>query len=105
MLEEAALPPLPVQGLAPWWELGGHAISSPPNSVDVSAIHVQPTPNSTDVSEVALVEVEAGLTSHAVSKEALAVDLCLLGPDECGLSQTSSKPSLLETEQAGGSPP
>ena len=86
MLEEAALPPLPVRGLAPWWELGGHAISSPPDNVDVPAVHVQPTLNSTDVSdvalsEVALVEVEAGLTSQVVSEVALAVDLGLLGPD------------------------
>ena len=84
--------------------MGGHAISSPLDSVDVPGVHVQHTPNSTDVSEVALVEVEAGLMSQAVSEEALAVDLCLSGPDECGSGQTSSRPSLLETEQAGGSP-
>ena len=52
-----------------------------------------------------LVEVEAGLTSQAMSEVALAVDLCLSGPDECGLGQTSPRPSLLEIEQAGGSPP
>ena len=52
-----------------------------------------------------LVEVVAGLRSQAVSKLALAVDLCLLGPDECGSGQTSPRPSLLVPEQAGGSPP
>jgi hypothetical protein len=49
MLEEAALPPLPVRGLASWKELGGHAISSRPDSVDVPGVHMQPTLNSTDV--------------------------------------------------------
>jgi hypothetical protein len=61
-----------------------------------------------------LVEVEAcltkgppraGLTSQAVSEVAQAMDLCLSGPDECGLGQTSPRPSLLEPKQAGGSPP
>jgi len=33
------------------------------------------------------------------------VDLCLSGPYECGSGQTSPRPSLLEPEQAGGSPP
>ncbi|CAD6262766.1 unnamed protein product [Miscanthus lutarioriparius] len=52
-----------------------------------------------------LVEVEAGLMSQAMSEVALAVDLCLSGSDECGLGQTSPSPSLLESEQAGGSLP
>ncbi|CAD6272866.1 unnamed protein product [Miscanthus lutarioriparius] len=48
---------------------------------------------------------QAGLTSQAVSEVAQAVDLCLSGPDECGSGQTSPRPSLLEPEQTGGSPP
>jgi hypothetical protein len=50
-----------------------------------------------------LVEVEAGLTSWTVSEVPTTVDLCLSGPDEGGLGQTS--PGLLEPEQVGGSPP
>jgi hypothetical protein len=50
-----------------------------------------------------LVEVEAGLTSRAVSEVPTTVDLCFSGPDEGGLGQTS--PGLLELEQVGGSPP
>jgi hypothetical protein len=61
-----------------------------------------------------LVEVEAcrakrpplaGLTCQAVSEVAQAVDLCLLGSDEFCSGQTSPRLSLLEPEQAGGSPP
>jgi hypothetical protein len=53
MLKEVALPPLSVWELAPWKELGGHAISSPPDSVDVPVVHVQSAPNSTNVSDPA----------------------------------------------------
>jgi hypothetical protein len=59
-----------------------------------------------------LVGVEACLTkrppqavSQAVSEVAQAVDLRLSGLDECGSGQTSLRPSLVEPEQAGGSPP
>ena len=48
---------------------------------------------------------QAGPTSQAVSEVAQAVDLCLSGPDKCGSGQTSPRPLLLESEQAGGSPP
>ena len=48
---------------------------------------------------------QAGLMGQAVSEVAQTVNLCLSGPDECGLGQTSPRPSLLEPEQAGGSPP
>jgi hypothetical protein len=53
-----------------------------------------------------LVEVEVcqARLCQAVSEEAQAVDLHL-SLDECGSGQTSPRPSLLEPEQAGGSPP
>jgi hypothetical protein len=44
MLDEAALPPPPVQGPAPWKVSASLAISSPPNSVDRPTFHVEPTP-------------------------------------------------------------
>jgi hypothetical protein len=91
MLEEAALPPSPVQGPAPWKVSAGLAISSLPNGVDMPAFHVEPT--SPDPMQV---EEEACLT---------VVDICLSGPNGCGSGQISPRPSLLEPEEHGGSPP